>query len=214
VHVHPTPCPNRLLDIWEAAVRDAGLAISDVALVWRLGQPRPTGQEAASWRPNSIIDPEFDDDDEFAELLDWANSATIRPLRRVLVWTGRTPEGVAGLLRHELEHTIQLAAHPELDRLHRRAREELMIRGATGKSYNAVPMEVDANRAAARFLRGRYGADRLQQLVAYGDKDAACFRPTMDPEPLDTLVERMRAFILDVKRRDLVAKLEAGAWLE
>jgi hypothetical protein len=89
-----------------------------------------------------------------------------------------------------------------------------VIQAATGKSYNAIPMEIDANRAAARFLRRRYGAERLQQLVAHGDEDPACFRPTKDPEPLDTLVERMRAFILDVKRTDLVAKLEAAAWAE
>jgi hypothetical protein len=126
MHVHPTPCPTELLDIWEAAVGDAGLAINDVALVWRSGQPRPTGQVAASWRPSTFIDPEFEDDDEFVDLLDWANSEPIRSLRRVMVWNGGTRERVAGLLRHELEHTIQLAAHPQLDRLHGSAFEKLM----------------------------------------------------------------------------------------
>ncbi len=69
-------------------------------------------------------------------------------------------------------------------------------------------MEVDANRAAARFLRRRYDAERLKQLIIAGDTDAACFRPTMDPDPLDTLVTRMKAFILSVIRDGLVPQLE------
>ena len=69
---------------------------------------------------------------------------------------------------------------------------------------------MDANRAAARFLRRRYDADRLRQLVSAGDADAACFRPTADPDGLDTLVDRMNAFILNVMRDDdFVLQLEA-----
>lgn len=128
-----------------------------------------------------------------------------------MIWTERTPEGLAGLLRHELEHTIQLAADVELDHLHHRAFEELAKRGATAKAYNAIPMEVDANRAAARFLRHRYGVGRLKHLVTEGDADAACFRPTMEPEPLDTLVSRMGAFILKVMNDEkFVAELEVA----
>jgi len=211
VHVHPVPASEDVSEAWRAAVDDAGLTLSDVALIWRDGRPRPTGQEAASWVVDSEIDPEFVDDHEFFTALEWANSVPIRGLRRVMVWVDRTPEGLAGLLRHELEHTVQLAAHLELDHLHRRACEEVRKRGGTGKSYNAIPMEVDASRAAARFLRQRYDSARLRQLVDAGDADAGCFRPTADPDSLDTLPERMRVFIGRVMREDdFVSQLESG----
>jgi len=72
-------------------------------------------------------------------------------------------------------------------------------------------MEVDANRAAARFLRRRYGPDPLRQLVSTGDVDAACFRPTVDPDGLDTLTERMGAFILQLMHDDdFVNRLESA----
>ncbi len=211
MQVHPAPAPDDVVEAWKAAVDDAGISLGVVALIWRQGRPRPTGQEATSWRPDSDIDPEFDDDYEFIPALEWANSDPIRGLPRVMVWVGRTPEGLAGLLRHELEHTVQIAAHVELDHLHQRAFDEVRKRGGTGKSYNAIPMEVDANRAAARFLRRRYGSDRLRQLVAAGDVDAACVRPTADPDGLDTLTERMRAFILKVMHDDdFVCQLESA----
>lgn len=211
MHVHPAAAPDNLTQEWAAALEDAGVDIGDVALLWRPGRPRAAGLEAASWMPGTIIDPEFDDDHEFIEMLLWGNSHGIRHLRRVMVWTERTPEGLGGLLRHELEHTIQMAVDVELNRLHQRAYEVLSRMGATGKSYNAIPMEVDANRAAARFLRHRYGADRLHRLVLAGDTDAACFRPTMDPDPTDSLVPRMKAFILRVMRDDdFVHQLEVA----
>jgi hypothetical protein len=198
-----------VIEAWEAALGDARVDTADAALIWRVGLPRLGGQQAASWRVGGRIDPEFDDDYEFIQMLHWANSDEIRTLRRVMIWTERTPEGVAGLLRHELEHTIQIAAAVELDQLHQRACEELKNRSATGKSYNSIPMEMDANRAAARFLRGRYDTDRLRQLIIADDEDAACFRPTADPEPLDTLVDRMRAFIVSVMQdKDFVHQLE------
>jgi hypothetical protein len=211
MHIHPTPAPDDVVEAWRAAADDAGLNIGEVALIWRQGRPRPTGQEAASWMPHSDIELEFDDDDEFIPALKWANRDPIRGLPRVMVWVGRTPEGLAGLLRHELEHTVQIDAHSELDHLHQRAFDEIRKRGGTGKSYNAIPMEVDANRAAARFLRCRYDPDRLRQLVSAGDVDAACLRPTADPDRLDTLADRMREFILKVMRDDdFVCQLESA----
>lgn len=211
VHVLPAAAPDNLIGTWRAAVEDARIDMGDVALIWRPGRPRTTGQHAASWRAGTIIDPEFDDDYEFIEMLHWANREDVRRLRRVMVWTERTPEGLAGLLRHELEHTIQIAADVALEHLHQRAYEELAKRDATGRSYNMIPMEVDANRAAARFLRRRYGPDRLQLLGPAGETEAACFRPTMDPDPPETLVHRMEAFIGNVMRSDdFVRQLEAA----
>jgi hypothetical protein len=211
VHIYLTPAPDDVVEAWEAAVADAGINLGEVALIWRQGRPRPTGQEATSWRPDSDIDAEFDDDREFTPAVEWANNDPVRGLPRVMVWVGRTPEGLAGLLRHELEHTVQIAAHVELEHLHQRASDEVRNRGGTGKSYNSIPMEEDANRAAARFLRLRYGPDRLRELVSAGDVDAACFRPTEDPGGLDTLVERMDAFIHQVMHDDdFVCRLESA----
>ena len=210
--VHPASPPEDVVRAWDLALADAAIESSDAALIWRCGKPRPEGQQAASWRRDTVIDPEFDDDHEFIAMLTWANSDAIRPLRRVMIWTERTPEGLAGLLRHELEHTIQIAFDVELEHLHsprvrgtrqaRRDRQEL----------NAIPMEVDANRAAARFLHRHFDADRLAQLVIARDENAACFRSMMEPESLDTLGGRMRTFIHDVMNvDDFVDRLEAGA---
>lgn len=211
VHFYPDPARRDVSAAWRDAVTDARLRIDEVALIWRDGRPRPTGQEAASWRTDTEIDPEFDDDDEFVAALDWANSVAIRRLRRVMVWVDRTPEGLAGLLRHELEHTIQLATEPELEHLHGRAREEIQRRSGSGKSYNAIPMEIDANRAAARFLRSRFGADRLGALVRANDLDSACFRPTAEPESLDTLRERMLEFVgRAMREHDFIARIESA----
>lgn len=209
--MYPVPAPDDLVEAWRASVADAGTTLGDVALIWRQGRPRPTGQAAASWRADSDIDAEFHDDYEFTPALEWANSDQMRGLPRVMVWVGRSPEGLAGLLRHELEHTVQIAAHVELDHLHHRAFDAVRKRGGTGKSYNAIPMEVDANRAAARFLRRRYGTDRLRQLLDAADEYAACFRPTADPEGLNTLPDRMRRFILNVMHDDdFIFELESG----
>ena len=186
------------------------MSIGAVALIWRPGRPPQSRQEAASWRPGTAAATE-PGDHEFIPAVGWANSVPIRDLARVMVWVGRTPEGVAGLMRHELEHTVQIAAHRGVEHLHERAVEVLQERCGTGKSYNAIPMELDANRAAARFLRRRYGPDRLRQLVSDGDVDSACFRPTADPDGLDTLVARMNAFILNVMHDDdFVPRLESA----
>ncbi len=118
MYIHPAAAPKNVIQAWEAALNDAGIDIGDAALIWRLGRPRPMAQQAASWLPASIIEPEFDDDHEFIHMLGWANGEEVRPLRRVMIWTERTPEGLGGILRHELEHTIQIAAYVELDHLH------------------------------------------------------------------------------------------------
>ena len=114
MQIYPVPAPDDVVEAWRAAVGDAGITLGEVALIWRRGRPRPTGQEAASWRAGSDIDAEFDDDYEFTPALEWANSDPIRGLPRLMVWMGRTPEGLAGLLRHELEHTVQVAAKSNL----------------------------------------------------------------------------------------------------
>lgn len=210
VQVHPDPAPDYVTDAWLAAIEDAGIAPHEVALIWRDGRPPPTGQEAASWGAGAEIAPEFDDDDKLAPALEWANGERMRGLPRVMIWVRRSPEELAGLLRHELEHTVQIATHGELGHLHQRAFDEIRKRGGTGKSYNAIPMEVDANRAAARFLRRRYDPDRLRRLVEAAYVDPSCFRPTADPDDLDTLTDRMRAFILRTMHDDdFVRQLES-----
>lgn len=207
MNVHPTPPPPVVLDAWTAAVDDAAVNVAQVALIWRQGVPPQGDNQATTWRPNTVV--EHVGGEEMTEMRDWANYELSRGLPLVMIYIDRPIEALAGLLRHELEHVVQLAAFPELTDLHERADEELRIRLGTGKSYNAIPMEDDANRAAARFLRRRFGADRVRELVAAGVAETACMRPTEAPQCLETLVERMRGFILAVMDdADFLVQLE------
>lgn len=71
MHAHPAPAPDGVIEAWRPALDDAGIDVGDAAVIWRPGRPRQDGQQAASWRRDSIIDPEFDDDHEFIQMLSW-----------------------------------------------------------------------------------------------------------------------------------------------
>jgi hypothetical protein len=121
----------------------------------------------------------------------------IRALRRVAICVHkREPEEVAALLRHELEHSIQFDEHPDLfEPLPRRSREELEkivdhLPG-TGVLYNQIPNEIEANSAAAKFVRCRYGDGHIDSLP-----DNPLYRiPERDSKDNRSLRERIRAFV-------------------
>lgn len=61
--------------------------------------------------------------------------------------------------------------------------------------YQSIPMEMDANAAAAMFVRARFGEERINELLKVGNSDAGAFRSLVPPETLATLPERMIAFL-------------------
>jgi hypothetical protein len=64
-----------------------------------------------------------------------------------------------------------------------------------GFLYQVIPAEMDANAAAAVFVRGRYGDDRINELLKEGDKDGSAFRSLVGPAAIDTLPERTIRFL-------------------
>ena len=61
--------------------------------------------------------------------------------------------------------------------------------------YNMIPMERDANAAAAVFVRSLFGDARIDSLVDAGDKHSAMFRSREGPQPIASIRERMEHFV-------------------
>ncbi|SRR6266851_501123 len=58
---------------------------------------------------------------------------------------------------------------------------------------------MDANAAAAAFVRDRFGVDRINVLLDARDGDSSAFRSLVGPAPLETLPERMLRFFATVE---------------
>jgi hypothetical protein len=163
------------------------------------GEVSRSGESSKTWLRGSLID-DPTDCDAMGDRLREANGAH-RSLCRVAVWAERSIESLAALMRHELEHDRQLQRHGwSLQHLHDRAVEVLSEHagGLPGSAslYQQIPMEADANAAAAMFVRRRYGAVRIDALVSAEHHDAAMYRPTEGPLPIPSLPSRMERFIL------------------
>jgi hypothetical protein len=129
-----------------------------------------------------------------------ANGEPGRSKRRVAIWTDHSEEGIAATLRHELEHTIQHEGQGRvLQRLHDEAFDVLcrIAGGLPGSNllYNMIPMEQDANAAAAVFVRSLFGDARIDALVASGDKHSAMFQSREGPQRVASMRERMENFV-------------------
>ena len=140
-------------ELWRAALNDAGIDPGDALMFVFPGAGSKNGDTAKTWVRGVLID-DPNDCESLGIHLEEANSDWARAVCRVAIWTDRSHEGVAGLMRHELEHSRQFDVHGEaLQRLHARAVDVLIEHagGSPGSNslYNAIPMEADANAAAA-----------------------------------------------------------------
>lgn len=120
---------------------------------------------------------------------------------RIIVWNDRTVEGLAALVRHELEHAVQNAAHgTDVEGLYHLALQVLSVRvgdlPGSGLFYTTIPNELDANAASAVFVRERYGEERIRELLEARDSDSGAFRSLVGPAPVETLPERLLAFFM------------------
>ncbi len=122
---------------------------------------------------------------------------------RILVWKDRSPEGFAALVRHELEHARQIAVNG-LNLL--QVREIIAcvlaerIGGLHGGAFlnQATPDELDANAAAAMFVRRKFGDERIDELLKAGADEGSAFHSVVAPPDPSTLPARMVRFLATV----------------
>jgi hypothetical protein len=200
VHPRQPQLEPPLGDIFDAAVADAGFRHDEAVLYVFDGERSVSGFEAMNWARGWLVN-----DGEIPEirpLLLEINHADVRPAVRIVVFVGgRSEEGTAAIIRHELEHARQTAAYGDkLLGLYNVADQVLRLKvgGLAGSSlaYTLMPIESDANAAGAMFAVGRYGRPRIVALLGAGDKSGAALRSNVGPEPIDTLPERMMAFLI------------------
>jgi hypothetical protein len=180
--------------LWLAALTDAGIDPED-AIVFALPGTAATVERvgAMTWPRPLRIDPggspELD-----ALLVKMNDPGCIRAIR-VAVWTSRTNEAIAGLMRHELEHARQYDMHRKLHGLYEVSQHVVATVPRGGWLYQAIPVEFEANAAAARFVVGHFGERRIDELIDAKDDDIALFRSPVDPSPVESLPERMVTFL-------------------
>lgn len=167
--------------IWVAALDHAGVPHEKAILIALPGEKAGDYCAAKCWLP--VIDLGDDEvPDEVKPWLEELNQDDTRKGYRVALWTDRSVEGQAALLRHELEHSHQLAEHGVgLNGLHDLAEAILGGVPGSGRLYQEIPMEADANAAGSMFARERFGHQRIDQLVAEGHPDIAAFAPAPRP---------------------------------
>jgi hypothetical protein len=202
--VHPCqrPLPRAIEEVWLAALADAAIDPNDALLYVIDGEEGSKGYAARFLFRHREVRPE-DEQDEVHPLLAEMNGDDCIDAYRVYVFESRSLEGAAALVRHELEHARQYDRFgQDLMDLYELAGDVIGERvvGLRGGAflYQVIPVEFDANAAAAAFVRRRFGADRINALLDDGDKDGAAFRSLVGPPDLNTLPERMLRFFATV----------------
>lgn len=193
MHSRQRPLSPDIEQVWLAVLADAGIDASQ-ALLWTFpgSKSEREGWGAVYWTRGLDV---CDEGSDLSAVLSNVNDPKCIRAIRVGVWTDRTLEGTAALLRHELEHAQQFALHPNLPTLCEIAEDVVRLATDSGRLYNAIPTEVDANAVAAVFVRSRYGDERIDALVSADDADVAVLRrPEANSSGAD-LPERMLQFL-------------------
>jgi hypothetical protein len=194
--------------VWLAALDDASIPVQHALLVTLPGAVAPDGKHAVYMRKG--VDVEVDGLD--VALDDALNSTTTGSVDayRVVLWADRPIEAAAALIRHELEHARQIDARPEIEGLHALAEEVLGGQPGSGRLYQEMPAEADANAASGVWVRSYFGDDRIAQLLAEDTPDAAALRPSTPPPDMSDLPERMIEFFVSIA--DLCRRWENRRW--
>lgn len=191
------PLDDLIKRLWILACEDAALDVDSVLLFPFRGEISPDGFGPGKCWPVH----EFVNDGEIPDSADEdlrTNMPSIREFDRVAVWTDRSEEGIAGLMRHELEHVRQFAHHRKHisdSSLNDMYHVALRLVSSSCGGYQLIPMEQDANAAGAMFVRELYGDALIDELIENGHTDRAVFRSKVGPQPLAGLHERMEFFI-------------------
>lgn len=188
-------------EIWIAATADAALDVEQCLLYVLEGRESETGYSGLHFNAGLHIYEAEHFGAEVNALLDEMNSEACIDATRIIVWSDRTVEGLAALIRHELEHAVQNAAHgTDVEGLYHLALQVLSVRvgglPGNGLLYGTIPNELDANAASAVFVRERYGEARIRELLEARDPDSGAFRSLVGPAPVESLPERLLAFFM------------------
>jgi hypothetical protein len=188
---------------WSLALADAGLVEEDAYLLSLPGRPARDEPKAASY-PAGVKLREEADDIIRGPALEEANSSMAIETQRVAIYGAfdeADPVQLAihgATLRHELRHAEQRLspAAAELFELDELAGNLLTWKtgGMTGGGllYNLKPTEIDANDAAALFLRNHHP---LQVEAILTGEDGSLARSHTPPAPLEGLVVKTVAFM-------------------
>ena len=216
-NVHPLQgaLPPELEPIWLAALDDAGIAPERAILRTFSGSSSPQGECAVYMRKGVRTDVDGLDEGLLDELNSKATGAVYA--YRVLLWVDRGLEGAAALIRHELEHARQIDARREVAPLHKLAKHIVSLDPVnSGRLYQQIPAEADANAASGAWVRSYFGSARINRLIEEGHADAAALRPTAPPPNRTDLPERMVAFFVSIadlcRSFDNIALHLNGAW--
>jgi hypothetical protein len=177
VHPQQRPLEPEIEAIWIAALEDAVLNPDECLLYVLEGRQSETGYLGWHFADGILIHENEDLGHAVNDLLPEMNSDECIDAVRIVVWRERTIEGLAGLIRHELEHALQDEAHGQkVEELYRLAMyvigERVSGLPGSGLLYTMIPNEFDANAAAAMFVRARYGPERVRELLEARDDDS------------------------------------------
>jgi len=194
MHPHQPSLEPQTEELWLGALSHAEIDPNTAILFTLPGVAATVERVGAMTWPRPIrIDP--GGSPELDGLLVELNDPGCIDAIRVAVWTERTNEAVAALMRHELEHARQYDIHRRLHGLYEVAQDVVATIPNGGWLYQAIPVEFEANASAARFVRAYFGDQRIDELVEEKGDDIALFRSPAAPSPIESLPERMVAFL-------------------
>jgi hypothetical protein len=192
-----------LKDEWHAALVDVGFDVKQVRLYPFPGEKSEAGCNAYYFTPGQRLNYHANFPDKGGAQIEDANKYLDR--HRIAAWIDTATPILGARLRHELEHARQVEAFANrIFDLNDLVLGVLWMKlegfRGSGQLYNAIPLEVDANAAAARFACDRYGEEVARELAdpdnEAGFKDGVLFRSLTPPGPIETLPKRMLGFLL------------------
>jgi hypothetical protein len=107
VHPEQPALEPEIEEIWRAACGDSGLDPADCLLYVLDGRESQTGSSGMHFQRVLRLYESEQFGDDINGMLDELNAGERIDATRILVWRDRTIEGLAGMIRHELEHAVQ-----------------------------------------------------------------------------------------------------------
>ena len=166
------------------------MAPGDALLYPIAGRVDYDDRRAIYWEPNERTEKEI------VGLPRNVNSRRVRRRHRIAVYSDYVDFDLAFAMRHELEHARQFECHGRgLGEVH--GLIEDMLRGEGNALYNAMPMEHDANGAAASFVRAIFPVDYLRDRISAGSVLGDEFWSHEAPLPVESLRTRTADYLID-----------------